>query len=169
MRRLNPSTGEIFKRGDTREDGYRFWSYNLKRLKEDGFFVEQWHNPNCFENQKQLNRESASRWIGNNKEKFRIRYRAWDRANQHKKNARCAKRRAEKLKRTPLWLTKNQLEEIAKIYKLAKEKTKLTGIEHHVDHIIPLQGKKVSGLHVSWNLRIVTATENMIKGNRYVV
>ena len=40
---------------------------------------------------------------------------------------------------------------------------------HHVDHIIPLQGAIVSGLHVEGNLRVITATENMIKRNRYEV
>lgn len=45
--------------------------------------------------------------------------------------------------------------------------TNSTGIVHHVDHVIPLQGRTVSGLHVAGNLRVITASENVKKHNRY--
>jgi hypothetical protein len=77
-----------------------------------------------------------------------------------------AKRRANKLQRTPKWLTKDDYSKIAEFYKKAKELTKETNIKYHVDHIIPLQGKTVSGLHVPWNLQVITALKNMQKSNR---
>ncbi len=49
----------------------------------------------------------------------------------------------------------------------AKVLEKLTGEKYHVDHVIPLQGKNVSGLHIPANLQILTATANMKKGNKY--
>jgi 5-methylcytosine-specific restriction endonuclease McrA len=76
------------------------------------------------------------------------------------------KRHAAKLCRTPIWLTQNQLLQIKSIYSEAAELTKLLGEWYEVDHIVPLQGKTVSGLHVPWNLQILTAKENGIKGNR---
>lgn len=76
------------------------------------------------------------------------------------------KRHAAKLRRTPAWLTQDQFLQIKSIYSEAAELTKLLGEWYEVDHIVPLQGQTVSGLHVPWNLQILTAKENGIKGNR---
>jgi 5-methylcytosine-specific restriction endonuclease McrA len=74
------------------------------------------------------------------------------------------KRRAKKLKATPLWLTKDQHEEIASFYFKSCYLSSLTGIKHEVDHVIPLQGKTVCGLHVPWNLQVITKKQNQSKG-----
>lgn len=82
--------------------------------------------------------------------------------------AKYAKRRALKLQATPKWLTTKHFEQIKDIYKQAKElETIFFNRKFHVDHIVPLQGKNVCGLHVPWNLQILTAEENLSKGNRY--
>ena len=85
-----------------------------------------------------------------------------------KRNAKNARRKAKKLNATPKWLTKEQKEEIDRIYLEAQMKTLKTGILHAVDHILPLQGKEISGLHVPWNLRVITKKENDSKGNRLI-
>lgn len=83
-----------------------------------------------------------------------------------KRNANRAKYHASKLNRTPRWLTVGDKIEIAWAYKIANLRTMGTGIKHEVDHIVPLQGKNMSGLHVPWNLQILTREANIRKGNR---
>lgn len=95
--------------------------------------------------------------------------RAWYRANPGKANAKRRRYEASKLQRTPAWLTKEQLIEIEDFYILAQELAWLNqdGKAFHVDHIIPLQGEQVSGLHVPWNLQLLSAEENSSKGNKF--
>lgn len=70
--------------------------------------------------------------------------------------------------RTPDWLTEDDIEYMTKLYIQAKALSESTGKQHEVDHIYPLQGKKVSGLHVPANLRIVTRSENRRKTNKLI-
>ena len=84
--------------------------------------------------------------------------------NKTKYLVKDAKRRAAKLQRTPSWAS-DQL--IAAYYKEAKRLEELTGIQFHVDHIIPLQGELVSGLHVESNLQLLPAHENLGKSNQF--
>lgn len=77
-----------------------------------------------------------------------------------------AKRHAAKLQRTPAWLNSGQWFEIECIYKYCAA-LRSVGLDYEVDHIVPLQGKSVSGFHVPWNLQVLTASENASKGNRF--
>lgn len=75
--------------------------------------------------------------------------------------------RANKANRTPKWLSFSQKLEIECFYYKAMRYEEETGIKYHVDHIVPLNGKNVSGLHVPWNLQIIPAKENLSKGNNF--
>lgn len=82
--------------------------------------------------------------------------------------ANDAKRHAAKMHRTPAWLTADDLWMIEQAYELAALRTKLFGFSWHVDHVLPLQGKKVSGLHVPNNLQVIPWNDNVSKSNKFL-
>lgn len=108
-------------------------------------------------------RERCRKWKAANREKAREQSRQWAEANRDKRNAVDAARNARKLNATPLWA---DLAAIKSIYAKCAQVNAETGIKHHVDHIVPLKGRNVCGLHVETNLQILTASENIKKGNR---
>jgi 5-methylcytosine-specific restriction endonuclease McrA len=79
-------------------------------------------------------------------------------------------RKHRKAKATPSWLSLEQINEIRDLYLKAKQLTELSGIKYEVNHIIPINGDKygVCGLHVTWNLQLLTYKENRAKSNRLV-
>jgi hypothetical protein len=79
----------------------------------------------------------------------------------YKSNIRCCM----KINATPPWLTDEQKKDIKNLYFECKIISDTTGVKHHIDHIIPLNNELVCGLHVPWNLQILTAKDNLIKSN----
>ncbi len=76
-----------------------------------------------------------------------------------------ARRRKHRLA-TPKWLKRSDVLAIRHLYQMAITMTKTTGEAYVVDHIIPLRHEEVCGLHVPWNLRVITRHENLIKSNK---
>lgn len=124
------------------------------------------YNKNYYESNKGQIKAYSKTYYQKNKEQMKAGKKAWDQANPDKSNAHTAKRRAAKLQRTPSWLTTEDWNKINHMYSLAAFMTKQTGVKHEVDHIIPLQGETISGLHHPDNLQILTKSENCSKGNR---
>jgi hypothetical protein len=118
-------------------------------------------------------KERASKWYYDNLkyalEQRRIIGKKWRAENKDKNAVKSNRRRANKLKATPNWLTAEQHQQIEAFYWLAKLQCELTDTKYHVDHIVPLKGKTVCGLHVPWNLQVITALDNIRKGNKIVL
>ena len=79
---------------------------------------------------------------------------------------RVIRRYAAKKMATPSWLTKEHIVAMQTIYTVARMLTKESGVKMDVDHIIPLNGKNVCGLHVPWNLQVTPAYINRSKANK---
>lgn len=99
----------------------------------------------------------------------KARTKAWKKANAGKTVAQTTMRKKYVRVRTPAWLTAIDHERIQNEYKLSAILKRLTGQEWHVDHVIPLVGKNVSGLHVPGNLRVMLGKDNLSKANRFEV
>lgn len=192
MKRVNPETGKLFKQGDVRSDGYIFKNYVLKQIRRDGYFKERWCSPESFAKQVQQSkdwhfknperlRELRAKWAQENKEKKAALDKIWaernrERSNAHKqrwnkvnagrKRALDKKRLAAQKQRTPVWLDVVDHAEMEFTY-IWCNALRACGLDYHVDHIIPLQGKIVSGLHVPSNLQVIPAKLNLSKNNRW--
>ncbi len=115
------------------------------------------------------NAARIAEWRKNNKDKIREQVRAWRDSRPGAAASHTAKRKSAKLQRTPPWLSKEQRAEIEKYYAEAMRLTQILGEQYEVDHIVPLRGKKVSGLHVPWNLQVIKGSENARKHNKFTV
>jgi hypothetical protein len=93
----------------------------------------------------------------------------WRASNKHKQSVYSSKKRSDLLLRTPKWLDSSAFEKIEEYYFTAHMLGMHTGEQYHVDHIVPLRGKLVSGLNVPWNLQILTKTDNLKKNNNFYV
>ena len=156
--------------------------YHKNKRTKDGYHYEC---KNCVKEYKKTNKEILAQkrkiYVEENKEKIsenrRLYYqlnkekelsnnKLYSQSNRDRIYANMSKRRATKLNATPNWLSEKDLEEIRELYQICQMFKLYTGQDYHVDHIIPLQGKDVCGLHVPWNLQVILASENLRKSNK---
>jgi hypothetical protein len=139
------------------------------------FNEQQWEHyhkiktqyPEEHEKRRVRDRARAVKLYAENPEKYKAQVKAWKDRNPKAFAELKAKRRAEEMQRVPKWLTREDKKIISFIYEMAKMLTDTTGEDYQVDHIIPLRGKLVCGLHVPGNLQILTRLENIRKGNKW--
>jgi hypothetical protein len=89
--------------------------------------------------------------------------RIYKRMPLHYENEKAIRRKRVIEGATPPWATH---EKVLEIYEQARKISELTGVQHHVDHVVPLTSAKVCGLHNEFNLRVIPATDNLKKHNR---
>ena len=118
--------------------------------------VSNWSCEECY-------KIAKSEYRKNNYARILQKGREYERNNIHKRVARNRIRKARLRAAMPPWVNKNAIEAV---YLEARELTVRTGLAYHVDHIIPLKGQNVCGLHLPWNLQVITASENLSKGNK---
>ena len=142
---------------------------------------EDWAKDNAKRSEKpksEASKAAGRRYYEKNKElvKARANARPKDEVNQyrkkHKENnpeyykALTSVRKRRHRNATPKWITAGQKLAMRQLYIQAMELTKLTGERYVVDHIVPLISDVVCGLHVPWNLRVITQEENLKKSNK---
>lgn len=144
----------FYNRKDT-TDKKQSWCKECDNIKKNNYIA----------NNKEKVALTQKQWVNKNKSRVLQTQQNWRKQNK----ARCVyhanKRRAAKLKATPKWA---DTEKIQQYYDFAAFMKWITlGIEYHVDHIIPLRGKNVCGLHVHENLQVLRKDQNLAKSNLF--
>ena len=152
-------------------------AYNDTRRDLNSEYSKQWYQENkerkltlgrlWYSNNKEYKDAQNRQWRKDNPDKARQIAKLYRMVNVDRARAFTSAYRAKKLQATPLWLDDSQIEEIMDLHKAARMFQIYTGIDYQVDHIVPLQGDIVCGLHVPWNLQLLSSFENQSKGNRY--
>ena len=136
-----------------------YWLENKEKILEKE--REKYHSLSADE--KAIMVSFSVEWGRKNKDKRKKYTKKWRQNNKHKVLMNTRARQNCISKATPDWACLNSIETK---YKERETMSKVTGIVHHVDHIIPLQGENVCGLHVHNNLRVIPARDNLRKSNK---
>jgi len=133
--------------------------YRKRTTEQHKQYMQDWHCKNAAQ---QVKYRKEYREV--NKEYF-VKYRKENRALI---NARTRRRQMSLMCRTPAWLDATAIAEIDSIYEYCTA-LRNSGLRYEVDHVIPLQGKLVSGLHIPENLQVIHEFDNRSKSNKLTV
>lgn len=139
--------------------------YN-KQYRKDNAETLKAKQKSYYESRKEKIIEANAAWAKAHPDKRKQYTKQHYQSNKAKRKHYVEIRRQKERQCTPLWLTKEQWEEMESFYWLAKDLQVVTGEPYEVDHIIPLSGETVCGLHVPWNLQVLPRDINRSKSNR---
>ena len=157
-------TLECFYKNKYNKDGLSYWCSDCNKNYANSFYKTEKYT-NLLEEKKGYFAQYKKEWRYKNIEKITAHDRQRYRQNKHRYIAAVAKRKAKRVSATPAWANMSL---IKSIYAMRSLMDKLNPfVKHHVDHIVPLQGKNVCGLHVHNNLQILTAQQNLEKSIKF--
>ena len=99
-------------------------------------------------------------WQSENREHKNYVNTLWSKGNRASKNHSEAKRKARRVSATPSWADEDAIKRMYIVSRFLSEHIE----PYHVDHVIPLQGNNICGLHVEYNLDVIPALDNLRKG-----
>jgi hypothetical protein len=167
---------EMFTKEKATFDGFSRWCKSCKKEYKTAWYEKnaelerakamQYHYDNYDKNKERIIKK-VGEWQKNNKDKYKqIAKKCYEKTKlrrfSYQAFARAARRNA-----VPKWMTDELKEQLQKFYIEARTRTKETGIPYEVDHIVPLVNENVCGLHVPWNLRVITRFDNRSKANKF--
>jgi hypothetical protein len=126
-----------------------------------------WHVEHYAKNKDKMSEYSAKYYLTKNREKRIKQAKEWAENNKGRANANKKAYKIAKIQACPPWLSEEDRWMVQEVYELAQLRSDMLGLSWHVDHVVPLRGKAVSGLHVPWNLQVIPGVENMSKSNKF--
>jgi hypothetical protein len=182
---ISKQLSEFYKRKDS-PDGYRNDCKECRKQAVIGLYYADHEkgklrlkiahanklskNPNWYAEQYAKNRDASlaanKTYYASNVEERKAKQRFWSKTNRGTANALSKQYKLKKRNATPPWLSEFDLVAMKCKYQVAAM-LNVHGVERwHVDHIVPIRGKDVCGLHVPWNLQVIPAKDNLAKSNR---
>lgn len=142
-------------------DGKKHKAFRKKRKDHLREYYRKWRS-----NNEEHVKEYGKKYYLKDLESNRAKRRAYQKLNIASAVARARQYELSKLNATPPWLSEEQKAEMQQFYWLAKDLYAVTGEVYQVDHIVPIQGENVCGLHVPWNLQVLPRDVNIRKSNK---
>lgn len=162
---VNPQPAASFVKDSRYKDGYQNRCKSCQKKHDSERFNNKreeilQQSKTYYVSNLETARAKRAEWRENHKE-YMVEYgKLYRQFNPGKELAKTRRYKLAKIQAVPSWLTKEQIQEMQMIYETCPD-----GFE--VDHIVPIQGKNVKGLHVPWNLRHLSRAENRKKSNKY--